>query len=180
MLNDRDVRPDDLRRCRTLRQRQWRNFSVQGSVREGALKGIGKLDAIGSVHVKISVTKESETASFTLSRVWTIPGTVLHLYPGRLALQNSKFLVADDNSTTVCEDLLINLEVLRPLRVDTKTLLEANIHALDGTNCNLSKALPDMGKLGWLLNARLDRQCDDVTRHAADRSRVNYHKARLE
>lgn len=80
----------------------------------------------------------------------------------------------------VCKDLLIGLPVKRHLRVDTMTLLEAGVHALDGADCSIFNALPNMSTLGRLVIGHLDRQSNDNTRPAAERLRVNNHKARLD
>ena len=80
-----------------------------------------------------------------------------------------------------CEDLLIGLPVLRHLRVDTETLLEANIKSLDGTHCSLDGKPPtNMGKIGRLMTARLNRQSNDDTIPAADRPKVSFHAVRIE
>ena len=148
---------------------------------KAVLKGIGKLEAIETVHLRVALTRKEETAGFAFSRAWTVPSTVLNLSSGRLALKNIRFLVADDDGAMTCEDLLIGLPVLRHLRVDTKTLLEANISNLDGTDCSLHGKPPtNMGKLGRLMTARLNRQRNDDKRPAADRPKVNYHAAHTE
>lgn len=73
--------------------------------------------------------------------------TVLYLSVGQFALNNIRFLVDDDKVES--EVLLIGLAVLRHLRVDTKTLPEENIKALDGTYCSLGDTQPkEPGKLG--------------------------------
>lgn len=77
------------------------------------------------------------------------------------------------------EDLLIDLPVLGYLRLNRKTLLEANIQLLDRTDYRLTDQKPsNMGNLGWLMTAHLNRQREDDMRSAVDRLRVNYHKAR--
>lgn len=95
-------------------------------------------------------------------------------------VKKQQFIVAGDAGAMVCDDLLIGLPVLQHLTVDAKTLLKANIHALDKTEGSLTKTPSSMGKLGRLMTARLDRQYDDDTRTVADRPRVNYFEVRLE
>lgn len=104
---------------------------------KAVLKGIGKLEAIPTVSIKVALSKKSETAEFCFSRPGTVPSTVLHLSSGRLALKNIKFIVADDDGTVLCEDLLIEHPVLKHLRVGTKTLLETKICSLSEPNCSL-------------------------------------------
>lgn len=96
------------------------------------MKGIGKIEVIDQVRLKVPFKKERESAVYTFSRAWTVPSTVLHLSVGQLALKNIKFLVADDKVES--EDHLIGLSVLRHLRANTKTLLEENLDALNGTD----------------------------------------------
>lgn len=147
-------------------------------VEKAALWGIDKLKTNSTVSLKVALTKKSASAEFFFSRAWTVPSTILHLFPGRLALKIITFLVADDDGVMVCEDLLFGLPVLRLLRVDTKTPLEANIHSLDGAECSLPDQQPtNMSKLGRLMTVRLSRQCDDDKRPAADRPRISYHQA---
>jgi len=150
---------------------------------KAVLQGIGKLEAVATVRLEVALKKKGSKATFPFSRAWTVPSTVLHLSSGRLALKNITFLVADDDDAMVCEDLLIGLPVLKHLRVDTKTLLEENITALDGTDCGLIDApRGPMGKLGRLMTARLNGQGNAVgtaSRVAAtDRPKVHYHQAR--
>lgn len=110
-----------------------------------------------------------------------MPSTVLHLSSGRLALKNIRYLVPDDDNAMVCEDVLIGLPVLKHLRVDTKTLLEDNIKNLDGTDCSLTDhPKMQMGKLGRLMTARLNRQYDGESPPTATRPKVNYVTARTE
>lgn len=74
------------------------------------LNGIGKMTKIDSVKLQVALNNSSEAQSFTFSRTWTPPRTVLPLYTGTLALVNETFLVANDD--LAAEDLLIGLPVL--------------------------------------------------------------------
>lgn len=49
---------------------------------------------------------------------------VLHISYERLALNNIRFIVADEE--LVCEDIFIGVSVLLHLLIDTKVLLENN------------------------------------------------------
>ena len=46
---------------------------------KATLKGIGKLEAIETVHLKFALTKKFGTAKFHFSRAWTVPSIVQHL-----------------------------------------------------------------------------------------------------
>lgn len=62
----------------------------------------------------------------------------------------------------VCENLPIGRPALRYLRDDTKALLEANIHRLDGADCNLPDQPPTkMSKLGRIIIALIHKQCNE-------------------
>ena len=98
-----------------------------------ALQGIGKINAINPVRLNVALKSGEEPQSFSFSRSWTSPRTVLPPSSGQLSLSNVIFLVADDD--LACEDLTIGLPVLQLLQVDTRTLLENNRAALDGVNC---------------------------------------------
>lgn len=88
-----------------------------------------------------------------------MPSTVLYLSVCKLALKNIKFLVADDRVES--EDHLIDLPVLRHLRVDTKTLLEEKIDALNGTDCSLDDTQrKETGHLAHLMAACINHRVD--------------------
>lgn len=112
-----------------------------------------------------------------------MPVTVLHLNPGRFALNNIRFLIADDAMT--CEDLFIGIAVLEHLRVDTKTLLEDHIESLDGTDCShkLLQRKTTGGKFSRIMLARLNcvgnDQVDAPSSSVPDlaRPKDNYYRA---
>lgn len=78
----------------------------------------------------------------------------------------------------ICEDMLIRIPALFTCaRVDTKNLLEANIHSLGETDCSRpGRELSNIDKHGWLMNALLNRQRDEDTRPSVDTHMVNYRK----
>lgn len=142
---------------------------------KAVLNGIGKMTKIDKVSLQVAL-KEDETAqSFTFSRRWTPPRTVLRLVAGPLALVNVTFLVAD--ADLAVEDLLIGLPVLQHLGVDTKSLLENKRDVLNGTDCSTVKPHITGGHVSRLMIARLNR----MTNEDFDaRPRVNYYDVRDE
>lgn len=132
-----------------------------------ANRGIGKINAITPVRLQVALKSETEAQTFSFSRSWTAPRTVLHLASGQLALANVTFLVADGD--LACEDLLINLPVLRHLQVDTRTLLENNRSVLDGADCSHvgnRTLLNSGGKVSRMMIARLNRTARDTVRYS--------------
>lgn len=143
---------------------------------DAVLKGIGRMSSITPVRIQVALRDSSEAASFTFSRVWTVPRLVLKLSAGQMALLNVSFLVADDE--TACEDLLVGLPVLRHLGVDTRTLLERRWGELHNTDCagvdNPSRHHP-AGRLGRLMVERLqDRDSPSTPSLNPDRPRADY------
>lgn len=61
------------------------------------LNGIGKMTKIDKVSLQVALKDAYCAQSFTFSRTWTPPRTVLRLTAGPLALVNVTFLVADAN-----------------------------------------------------------------------------------
>lgn len=150
-----------------------------------AIKGIGKIEAIEKVSVEVPLTKKGELPQeYNCSRAWFVPITVPHLNAGQLALKNIKFLVADYDVN--CEDILIGRPVLHHLRVDTKTLLEDNIPALDGTDCSSIEQTVQTngGKVSRIMMARLNHvensHEDTPPKVSTVRPKVNYYAARAE
>lgn len=163
------------------------NIASSELAESAAIKGIGKIEAIDTVHLEVALTKKDTTKHpYSFSRAWSVPVTVLHLNSGRLALKNIRFLIADDAMT--CEDLLIGIAVLEHLRVDTKTLLEDRIESLDGTDCSpdLLQRKTTGGQVSRIMLARLNRvgndQMDAPNPTVPDptRPKVNYYRARTE
>lgn len=149
--------------------------------KKATFKGTGNLEAIPNVSHEVALTKKSKSADFLFSCAWTFPSTVLHLISGRLDFKNIKALVADEDGAMVCRNLLTELSISRPLHVETKKLLEANIHRLDETDLNFSNQLPfSMVKLGRLITGCLKRQFKHDKRLGADRPRVDYNHSRTE
>lgn len=102
---------------------------------QAVLKGMGSLRNIDTVQLKVALKKKEESAVYMFSHSCTVPRTVLHLSPGKLALKNISFLVPDDQVES--EEVLIGLPVLRHLRVDKNTLLEDNVDAMNGIHCSM-------------------------------------------
>ena len=96
------------------------------------LKGIGKLKAITPITLSVALKSQTEAETFSFSRSWTVPRTVLQLSSGQLALTNVTFLVADNELT--CEDILIGNPLLKHLKIYMRTLLEENRAQLDGSD----------------------------------------------
>lgn len=97
------------------------------------LRGIGKIKWTDTVKIQVALRQGDSAQTFKFLYTWSIPRTVLILSSERLALRNISFLVADDN--LACEDILIGCPVLQHIRIDSKTLLNSNYCALDGTDC---------------------------------------------
>lgn len=70
--------------------------------------------------------------SYTFSRLWTPPRTVLNaaISAGSQALLNVEYPVADADLSV--EDILVGFPVLRHMSVNEKTLLEQRRDLLDG------------------------------------------------
>lgn len=152
-----------------------------------ALRGIGKLDKIPPTRLQVALKKGPKAHTFSFSRTWTAPRTVLQLPSGQLALMNIKFLVADDE--LACEELLIGRPVLEHLKVDTNTLLDTNRSVLDGVDCSEignPTAAKNGGMVSRIMVSRLNQVQEDEPNSevqgelAADRPRVNYNAARNE
>lgn len=152
-----------------------------------AIQGIGKIRKVNPVHIQVALKSGDDAQSFTFSRTWTIPRTVLQLASGQLALANVSFLVADDE--LACEELIIGLPVLRHLQVDTRTLLENNRSVLDGSDCS-HVGNPTTRSRGGIVSrmmfARMNRVVPEHTaneiagQRKEDRPRVNFYTARTE
>lgn len=124
---------------------------------KAVVKGIGKMAAISPVTIQVALKESDTPASFTFSRLWTVPRLVLELSAGQMALINVEFLVADDE--IACEDVLVGLPILRHLGIDSRTLLERNWSTLTETDCASvvhSTASDSCGALGRLMIARLN------------------------
>lgn len=74
------------------------------------LHGIGRMSKIPPVRFQVALKTGEEAETFTFSRAWTLPRTILKLSAGPLALLNFKYLVRD--SDLVTDDFLIGLPVL--------------------------------------------------------------------
>lgn len=114
------------------------------------------MKAIPAVRIPVALKDSGESGTFKFSRTGMVPGLVLKLSSGRMALRNVSFLVADDE--TACEELLVGLPVLRHLGIDSRRLLEQNWNNPDGTECTIierSLERRSVGHLGRLMTARL-------------------------
>ena len=150
-----------------------------------AVRGVGKITAITPVRLSVALKAGQDPETFSFSRSWTSPRTVLHLSSGQLALSKVTFLVADDDLS--CEDLLLGLPVLRHLQVDTRTLLEGRVSRLDCADCSHIGYLTTIsrgGSVTRMMIARLNRvrektpvSCEYLP---PNRPRVHYHTARTE
>lgn len=94
--------------------------------------------AIEPLIVQVALKKGSKAASFTSSRSWVVPSTILHLEERQLALVNVLFLIPDIE--LACDDVLIRYPILRHLRIYSKTILEQNSATLDVTEVTLEPA----------------------------------------
>lgn len=147
---------------------------------KSALQGIGKIPVISPVHLRVTLRRGDHAQSFSFSRTWTAPSTVLHLRSCQLALLKLAFQIKDDDLE--CEDLFIGRPVLHHLKVDTKTLLESNRSVLDGAYCsevgNPTTETEDEN-VHRLMGTRANHiQQNDQTR--MDLPRVNCYTARTE
>lgn len=147
---------------------------------EAAQKGIGKLSSISTTTLSVALKSDKTPQTFTFSKAWTTPRTILHLTSGQMALIDVRFLVADYDLT--CEDLLIGYPVFKHLQVDTRTLLEQKRAALEGADCtNVEHPTipPGMGTVGRMMISQLH---GNSTKYASreTRPRINYYQARGE
>lgn len=155
------------------------NLAERASVR-----GIGKNSAIHPVTLRVPQKSGKGAQVFKFLLSWVASRTVLQLSSERLALLDIRYLVADDY--LICEVILIGLPVLRHLIIDTKTLLDANLEALDRTDCSVPHVRMDNsgGYVTRAMRARLNSQQDDVPsskfvlQREDSRPRVSYFKAR--
>lgn len=125
----------------------------------------------------------SEAQSFTFSRLWTCPRTILYLAAWNIALIDITNLIADDE--LACEELLIGLPVQPYLQVDTRSLLENSISSLDGKDCSQIQSIEDNGGCVLrLMIARLNRvssqEKDTEFELQANPPRVDYNRTRQE
>lgn len=97
------------------------------------IQGIGQMKRIKPVTINVALNQGDEEQELRFSRPWTVPRLTLQLSSAQLTLTNISFLVTVDHFC--CEDLVIVLPMLQHLRIDRKTLLEAQFNALDGTEC---------------------------------------------
>eukprot|EP00171_Calliarthron_tuberculosum_P003723 IDg3723t1 len=121
-----------------------------------SLKSTGRCDDGNDDSIaSFELAEAAELKSFNFSRTWTVPRTTLHLSTGPMALRNISFLVSDAH--LACESILIGLPVLRHLHIDSRTLLERNREALDGTNCAEvgNPTTEQLGAIGRLMLAML-------------------------
>lgn len=98
------------------------------------LEGIGKLTTRHNLLLNVAITKDVYVQSFNLSRSRTMPGYVLNISTGQLALVSITLPVSNDE--LAWEELLIGRPVLLYLQVDTKTLLDSNHVISDETDCS--------------------------------------------
>lgn len=69
-------------------------FSAQIAVRPD-FNGVGKIGKVKPITLLVALKTDTGTQSFTFSRTWTPPRTVLKLSAGPVALLIVNFLVAD-------------------------------------------------------------------------------------
>lgn len=67
----------------------------------------------------------------------------MHLSSGNLDLKNKVFLLADED--LACEEILIELTVIRNFMEDTRTILKQNLATVVETDCEnkINKPSPD-------------------------------------
>lgn len=142
-----------------------------------------KIAAIRPVKLTRALKAGVELKSFTFSRTWTSPRTILHLAAVNIALVNVQYLTADDD--LAWEDLFIVLRVLPHLYVATRTLLEKRIASLNGTDCSQTQSAADRGgRISCLMIGRPNRvpsiHMDTNTVSHPDYPRVDYSRASSE
>lgn len=137
------------------------------------------------VKVQAALTSGEKAQTSYLSRTWTSPHTLLHLFLGQLALIGVTFLSTDGN--VACKGMLIGQPLLNHLQVDCGTLLKHNCAAFNGTDCSSfrSKFLDDQGcKAIRIMIARLNCVLADWSVASAqflpDRPCINYYHTRSE
>lgn len=79
------------------------------------------MEAITLVNLQISLKKEGKAKTFTF---WCVPRIILHLAFGLLDFEGITYLVREDELE--CEDLLIGIQFLTHLKIETKIPLETN------------------------------------------------------
>lgn len=141
--------------------------------KQAVAEGIGRMRKIAPVNLQVALRKTEHAETFSFSRIWTVPRTVLHLSSGQLALLNLSYLVADDDLAS--ESLLIGRPILAHLQVDTRTLLEQNRAVLNGADCSSigNPTAPTRGGfVSRIMLARINR--------IVDHPRANYYMAQTE
>ena len=139
--------------------------------------GIGTMTKIEPVTLQVALKKDSAAQSFQFSRKWSVPRLTLHLASGKLAVLNISFLVADDDLAS--QGILIGRPVLQHLKVDTRTLLEENRAALDGTDC-ATVGNPTEGARGGYVSMIMNARANNVRNPLQDhlRPRINFFGSR--
>lgn len=134
------------------------SIASPSTAQQAVMKGIARLEAIDPVSIQVALSSTDKPESFTFSRLWKVPRLILELSTGSLALTNILFLVSD--AALSSEELLIGLPVFQHLGIDSRTLLERNRAALDGTDCSTVShptVTESCGSLGRLMIPRIQR-----------------------
>lgn len=130
------------------------------------IAGIGHVKPIKKVELISALKKGNEAQSFSFSRMWCVPRTVLQLSSGWLAILNVSYLVADDELSG--EGLPIGRPVLEHLKVDTKRILEENRATLDGIDYSPKNG----GYVSMVMTSRSNFASNVYAK--SSRSKINY------
>lgn len=99
------------------------------------LKEISRLKSINQVTIRVSFRQGEKAQEFKFSCTWIMPRIILQLSSGKIDLTNTYFVVADEKST--CEKVLINLPVMKYLRIDSHTILETKRYKIFGADFSM-------------------------------------------
>ncbi|CAN8070623.1 unnamed protein product [Agarophyton chilense] len=141
---------------------------------EAALKGVGRFRKIKPVELQVPLQKKEGGPKFTFSRRWEIPEIIMEMNSGKMALRNVSFLVADDK--IISEPLIIGNTVLRHLKVDTNSIIDAKLPELTGTDCSIvGNPITSGGYISRLVRHRRNKVQGDVFR-----PHVNYYEVKTQ
>ena len=152
---------------------------ASASVAERAAKqNIGTLQPIPRTTLSMPVTSTSQPPStFTCSRKWIVPRTMIEVASGNLCLLNIAYMVVDGELST--EDVLIGRPILEHLRIDTNTLILSNYDRINNTDC-ASVPNPTSCITSTVRRIETSPSSQQEASEISTRPLVNYHQARTE
>lgn len=150
------------------------------SLAERARKqNIGTLVTTPKVTLTMPITSASHPpTTFTCSRKWIVPRTIVEVSSGNLCLLNINYMVVDGELST--EDVLIGRRILELLKIDTNTLILSNYDRINNTDCG-SVHNPTLSNTSTIrrIEAHISPQPENAP-NLPTRPSINYHQARHE